>query len=155
MVVDVKSASSYSFQKFADGALKDNDPFGYISQLSSYLYASQDDPRVTYKEEAAFLVVKKDRFKLCLDRYNFKDELKAKKLEIENAKAVVKGPCPDFRIPSVPQSKTSPNMVLDTQCSYCEFKKKCWPEARVFLYSTGPVWMTKVVKEPNVTELIE
>jgi hypothetical protein len=155
MVVDVKSASSYSFQKFADGALKENDPFGYISQLSSYLYASQDDPRVTYKEEAAFLVVKKDRFKLCLDRYNFKDELKAKKLEIENAKAVVKGRCPDFRIPPVPQSKTSPNLKLDTQCSYCEFKRRCYPDMRTFLYSSGPEYLVKVITEPKVVELIE
>lgn len=155
MTVDVKSASSYSFQKFADGSLRENDPFGYISQLSSYVYAGQDDDRVTYKSEGAFLVVKKDRFKLCLDRYDFTSELKAKKLEIENAKAVVKGAEPDFRIPPVPQSKTSPNMMLDTQCSYCEFKKVCWPDARIFLYSTGPVWLTSVVKEPNVVELIE
>lgn len=155
MVVDVKSASSYSFQKFQNGELKENDPFGYISQLSSYLYASQDDDRVTFKNEAAFLVVKKDRFKLHLDKYDFTEELQNKKSEIKQAKAVVSGPCPDYRVPPVPQSKTSPNMVLDTQCSYCEFKKKCWPEMRTFLYSTGPVYMVDVKKEPNVTELIE
>ena len=155
MVVDVKSASSYSFQKFQDGKLKEDDPFGYISQLSSYLYASQGDERVIYKDTAAFLVVKKDRFKLHLDKYDFTEELKNKRDEIKQAKAVVSGPCPDYRVPPVPQSKTSPNRVLDTQCSYCEFKKKCWPEMRTFLYSTGPVFMVDVQKEPNVTELIE
>src|SRR6056300_171813 len=33
MTVDVKSASPYSFKKFKNGELRDNDPFGYISQL--------------------------------------------------------------------------------------------------------------------------
>lgn len=155
MVVDVKSASSYSFQKFQNGELKDNDPFGYISQLSSYLYASLDDDRVTNKNEAAFLVVKKDRFKLHLDKYDFTDELRNKHIEMKQAKALVAGPCPDYRVPAVPQSKTSPNMVLDTQCSYCEFKKVCYPDMRTFLYSTGPTHFVSVVKEPNVVELIE
>lgn len=154
MTVDVKSASSYSFQKFADGSLRENDPFGYISQLSSYVYAGKDDPLVKDKTKGAFLVVKKDRFKLCLDQYDFTEELKSKEQEMEAAKALVKGPVPDYRVPTVPQSKTSQNKVLDTACSYCEFKKKCWPEARVFLYSTGPVWMTEVVTLPKVTELI-
>jgi hypothetical protein len=155
MVVDVKSASSYSFDKFASGSLRENDPFGYISQLSSYLYAGKDDPRVLYKSQAAFLVVKKDRFKLCLDRYDFTEELKTKEQEIEDTKIMVKGPQPQDRISPVPQSKTSPNMVLDTQCGYCEFRKDCWPEARTFLYSNGPVFMTSVVTLPKVTELIE
>ena len=155
VTVDVKSASSYSFQKFADGSLRENDPFGYISQLSSYVYAGKDDPRVTNKTKGAFLVVKKDRFKLCLDEYDFTEELKNKEVEVEAAKSLVKGPIPDYRVPPVPQSKTSPNMMLDTQCSYCEFRKLCWPEVRTFLYSTGPTYLTKVVSEPKVTELIE
>ena len=44
MTVDVKSASPYAFKKFKDGTLRDDDPFGYISQLSSYVYAGKDDP---------------------------------------------------------------------------------------------------------------
>ena len=155
VTVDVKSASSYSFQKFESGLLREQDPFGYISQLSSYVYAGKDDPLVKDKTKGAFLVVKKDRFKLCLDEYDFTEELKTKEVEIEAAKALVKGPIPDYRVPPVPQSKTSPNMMLDTQCSYCEFRKRCWPEARTFLYSTGPTFLTKVVSEPKVTELIE
>lgn len=155
MVVDVKSASKYSFQKFSSNGLREDDPFGYISQLSSYLYASQDDPRVTYKEEAAFLVVQKDRFKLCLDRYNLSPELKNKKVEIEKAKELVGGAIPEGRLKPIPQSKTSPNTMLGVQCNYCEFRKVCWPEARTFIYSTGLVHLVDIKKEPNVTELIE
>ena len=41
MTVDVKSCSSYAYKKFKEGKLKDDDPFGYISQLSSYVYAGK------------------------------------------------------------------------------------------------------------------
>lgn len=155
VTVDVKSAAKYSFQKFADHNLREDDPFGYISQLSSYVYAGKDDPVVTNKTEGAFLVVQKDRFKLCLDRYDFTEELKTKEAEIEAAKAMVAGPIPNDRLEPVPQSKTSPNKALSVTCSYCEFRKTCWPEARTFLYSTGPVHLAEVKKEPNVVELIE
>lgn len=154
VTVDVKSAAKYSFQKFAEHKLREDDPFGYISQLSSYVYAGQDDPHVTNKSEGAFLVVQKDRFKLCLDRYDFTEELKKKQQEIEAAKALVAGPMPEKRIDPVPQSKTSPNKMLSVSCNYCEFRKKCWPEARTFIYSTGLVHLTEIKNEPKVTELI-
>ena len=155
MTVDVKSASSYGFEKFKSGNLREDDPFGYISQLSSYVYAGKDDPLVTNKTEGAFLAVRKDRWALCLDRYDFTEELKHKEAEVEQKKQVVAGPIPDKRIPPVPQSKTSPNTKLDTQCSYCEYRKICYPEARTFIYSNGLAHLVDVVKEPNVMELIE
>ena len=32
-IVDIKTASNFSFKKFADGTLHDNDPFGYLLSL--------------------------------------------------------------------------------------------------------------------------
>ena len=153
--VDIKSASKQGFEKFRKHNLREDDPFGYISQLSSYVYASKDDPLVTNKTEGAFLVVQKDRFKLCLDKYDFTEELAQKEKEIERVKAMVAGSIPDSRIPPIPQSKTSFNTQLSASCSYCEFRKVCWPEARTFLYSTGPVYLIDVDQEPRVMELIE
>jgi len=101
-----------------------------------------------------FLVVQKDRFKLCLDTYDFTEELKVKAEEMEAAKALVKGSIPDERIPPVPQSKTSPNTMLSVGCSYCEFRKDCWPNVRTFAYSSGPSHLVDVVTTPKVTELI-
>lgn len=150
--VDVKSASSFSFQKFQSNSLRENDPFGYISQLSSYLYAGQDDPLVTEKNKAHFLVVKKDRFKLCLDTYDLTEELKTKEADVQHKKDMVLGPAPARR-QVVPQSKTSPNTKLDIVCSYCSFRDNCWPEARKFIYSGGPVHLVDVVKTPNVPEV--
>src|SRR5690606_25725922 len=49
-VVDAKSASSYSFKKFKEGRLREDDPFGYVDQLQSYIHSGQNDPLVTDKE---------------------------------------------------------------------------------------------------------
>jgi len=155
VTVDVKSSSKHGFEKFKKHNLREEDPFGYISQLSSYVYAGKDDPLVINKKEGAFLVVQKDRFKLCLDKYDFTDELKGKEQEIKRVQSLVAGPIPSDRLPPVPQSKTSENTKLSTTCGYCEFRKVCWPEARTFLYSTGPVYLVDVVNEPRVTEWIE
>jgi len=153
ITVDVKSASPFAFKKFKDGNLREDDPFGYISQLSSYVYAGQDDPLVTNKTQGAFLVIDKVNGHICLDMYDFTEELKTKEEEMLAAMELVKGEIPDDRIPPVPQSKTSPNTKLDVSCSYCEFNKVCWPEARVFLYNTGPLYLVDVVNEPRVFEL--
>lgn len=65
-LVDVKSASTYSFRKFEEGLTPDNDPFGYIDQINGYLEASKDDPKLIYKDKAFFLVVDKTLGNLCL-----------------------------------------------------------------------------------------
>jgi len=44
-------------------------------------------------------------------------------------------------------------MKLPAGCSYCDHKSECWPKARKFMYSTGPVWLTTVVKTPQVPEI--
>ena len=152
MTVDVKSASPFAFKKFKEGNLREDDPFGYISQLSSYVYAAKDDPLVTNKTAGAFLVIDKVNGHICLDVYDFEDELKIKEKEMLEAKEMVAGPIPQDRIPPIPQSETSPNTKLAMSCSYCEFRKVCWPEARTFIYSTGPLHLVNVVNEPRVPQ---
>ena len=154
MTVDVKSASPYSLKKFKEGNLRDQDPFGYISQLSSYVYAAKDDPLVTNKTCGAFLVIDKVNGHICLDMYDFTEEMKTKEKEIEDIKAMVLQKVPPARtFEDEPQSKTSPNRKLKMECSYCEFKKSCWPGLRKFAYSYGPQYLTKVKKELKVTEV--
>lgn len=154
MLVDVKSASSYGYKKFKENGLKGDDPFGYIPQLTGYLLASQDDPLVTNKKEAAFLVVDKQHGHICLDVYNLEEEMKKFPDLILDRKTVVEGSMPPTRpFSPVPQSKTSPNKKLDVACSYCEFKKTCWPGLRTFVYSTGPVFLTDVKSVPKVPEV--
>jgi hypothetical protein len=153
MTVDVKSASPYSFKKFQEGNLREQDPFGYISQLSSYVYAAKDDILVTDKTHGAFLVIDKVNGHICLDVYDFTEELKTKEAEIKAIKEMVKEKTPPPRgFEDVPQSKTSPNMKLGMECSYCEFKKACWPGLKMFAYSHGPMYLTKIKKELRVEE---
>ena len=153
MTIDVKSCSPYAFKKFKEGNLRQDDPFGYISQLSSYVYAGQDDDKVTDKTHGAFLAIDKQNGHMCLDVYDFTEELRTKEQEMLEAKELVAGDMPDQRQNKVPQSKSSPNSKLPIMCSYCEFKKQCWPEARKFIYSTGPVYLVDVRSEPKVPEV--
>lgn len=148
VIVDVKSASSFSFKKFQEGRLHEDDPFGYITQLQSYLYSSQDDPIVTDKERAAFFVMDKTLGHMCLD-FHYRDLWTDYPKMVEDKKAMVASSEPPERgFEDIPDG-TSGNMKLGISCSYCSFKYKCWPEARTFLYSSGPRILTKVVREPS------
>lgn len=153
MTVDVKSCSPYAFKKFKEGTLRKNDPFGYISQLSSYVYAGKDDDKVTNKTQGAFLAIDKQNGHICLDIHDFTEDLETKQQEIIEAKEIVSAEFPSDRQRRVPQTKTSPNTKLPVMCSYCEFKKKCWPTARKFIYSYGPVYLVDVKSEPKVPEV--
>ncbi len=153
MTVDVKSCSSYAFKKFKGGRLREDDPFGYISQLSSYVYAGKDDPLVTNKTQGAFLAVDKQNGHVCLDVYDFTEELKEKEKEIKSIVKMVEGKLPTKKLKAVPQSKTSDNKKLGMVCSYCEYKHSCWEELRTFIYSYGPEYLVEVNTEPKVPEV--
>ena len=155
MTVDVKSCSPYAFKKFKDGELRENDPFGYISQLSSYVYAGKDDPLVTDKTHGAFLAIDKVNGDICLDVYNFSKELETKEQEMLEAKDLVAGDIPTDRVQPVPASKASPNTKLDKSCQFCEYKKACWPNLRMFKYSYGIEYLVHVEKEPKVEEVFD
>lgn len=145
-LVDVKSTSRFAFSKFKDGTLLEpgNDAFGYIGQLAAYTHAK------TPGKDGYFFAVNKDLGHLALLRVD-SDVLARYQVEarIENAKEVVAGAIPDRCYPDVADGKSG-NMKLDTGCSYCARKFKCWPDIKTYYYSTGPRYLTKVVKEPKV-----
>ncbi len=151
-LVDVKSASSRSFDKFNDGRLSDgDDPFGYIDQLNLYLHSAKEDKLVSDKDTASFFVVDKQMGKLALSTIpkNNKDYPK----EIANLRELVANPTPPERpFVAIPDGKSG-NMKLGVNCSYCDFKNECWPELRTFLYSNGPRFLTNVERVPDVPEL--
>jgi hypothetical protein len=155
MTVDVKSCSPYAFKKFKEGTLRENDAFGYISQLSSYVYAGKDDPLVTDKTHGAFLAIDKVSGEICLDVHDFTEDLKTKEQEMLAAKELVAGDIPTDRVQPVPASKASPNTKLDKSCQFCEYKKTCWPNLRMFKYSYGIEYLVHVEKEPKVAEVFD
>jgi len=155
VTVDVKSASTFSFNKFREGRLHEDDPFGYITQLGSYVLAGRDDPRVRYKDTGAFLVFDKQHGHITLDTHNFGD-FSGWEETIEETKEIVNN---DQELPNRSYSDVedgkSGNRKLATVCSYCEYRHHCWPGLRTFLYSSGPRYLTHVEKEPRVPEVID
>lgn len=151
VLVDVKSASSYSFQRFSQGLDRANDKFGYISQLQLYLHGSRDDPIVTDKDRAAFLVIDKTLGKICLDIHK-KQDINWEQV-VERKKALVASSTVPGRGYTDVADGASGNRKLDTSCSYCPFKHMCWPGLRTFIYSSGPAFLTRVVREPRVPEV--
>jgi len=145
-VVDVKSASSYAFKKFKEGTLPENDSFGYIAQISAYKHALETD-------RAGFLAMDKQNGTLAVyEPEEFIDPVE----RIEHIKVVVEQDTPPEKgFSPVPISKTdkSGNEKLCMECSYCGHKATCWPSLRTFAYSYGPMFLTKVVKEPRVVEI--
>ena len=153
VLVDVKSASTYSFQKFAEHLTPENDAFGYIPQLMGYLTASQDDPLVQDKDRAAFLAVDKQLGHICLD-IHVKDDTDWEKYVEDKRSAVNSEEIPERFYPTIAEGKSG-NTRLGTECSYCDWRKVCWPEMRTFIYSTGPKYLINVEKEPNVAEVFD
>ncbi len=149
--VDVKSASSYSFDKFESHSLTKDDPFGYEDQLQSYIHAGQDDPLVTDKKRGAFLVIDKTLGKICLDVHERK-EFPYEALYRSKKRMVAGEELPDRGFQPELDGKSG-NEKLGNFCSYCDFKNVCHPNLRTFLYSGKPRFLTTVKREPDVPEL--
>lgn len=147
--VDCKSASTFSFKKFASNGLIGEDPFGYIGQLGSYFTAGLDDPRVTDKENASFLVIDKTLGNICLDTYKFEPTTKE---WVDGKREMVAKNLPPKRAYSDEAEGKSGNRKLGVGCSYCSYKQLCWPGLRTFIYSYGPTYLTWVEREPKVPE---
>jgi CRISPR/Cas system-associated exonuclease Cas4 (RecB family) len=144
VVVDVKSTTKFGVQKFQQG-LKD-DPFGYVMQVSGYAVALNN-------VNAGFLTIQKELghieyFPMRVDKGHFHESVVAATEAVESTENIMK------RLAPVPQNPTSKNSKLCTACSYCGYKAVCWPEARTFLYSTGPVTLVNIVDVPRVTEVV-
>jgi len=150
-VVDVKSASSRGFQKFKDKSIAQADDFGYLDQLDGYSLGSLEDPLVRVKDRAYLLAIDKTLGHMVL--YEHKVRHGEIQKRISDYKRIVRlDQPPRCECQSVPDGKSG-NLKLDTRASYSPWKQVCNPGLRTFLYASGPVYLTKVVRVPDVTEL--
>ena len=151
-VVDVKTASSFAFKKFKYGTLPDDDPFGYISQLSGY---EQSEGTTG----GGFLVINKETGELTFYAPDEFDKIDTSKRIKTIRKAFKSKTPPDKCYPEIPEG-TKGNMKIHRGCSYCPHKFVCHSDSndgqglRGFRYAKGVVYFTKVVKEPNVEEVL-
>jgi hypothetical protein len=150
VVVDVKSASKFSFGKFADGdLLRGNDPFGYVAQISSYAKAEDAD--------AAIWAIEKERAYQTLLRVPVQDPSP----KIAELKDVLERSDPPARCYEPVLAGKSGNESLPVGCVFCSHKRHCWADTnhgrglRVFKYSTGPTYLTKVFETPRVDEITD
>lgn len=151
VLTDIKSASSYGFKKFKEGTLSDDDPFGYIAQISAY--ATKND-----RKEAAFFAIDKNSSELAILKVHDMEMINAP-ARVRHLKDVVASDTPPERCYGDTADGTSGNRKLVIGCVFCAYKKKCWADAnggaglRAFKYSNGVRYLTQVAKTPNVEEV--
>lgn len=150
-IVDVKSCSSRMFQKFKDKTIQNDDPFGYLFQLDGYCVGSADDPLVTVKDKAYNLCIDKTLGHLCLYEHTIRETLIRERIRDHKAIVSLNRP-PTCTCQTVPYGAAG-NIALGMRASYSEFKFECFPQLRTFLYSSGPVYLIKVVRKPDVPEV--
>jgi hypothetical protein len=124
-VVDIKTASGFAFNKFKNGTLRDDDPFGYLGQLAGY-----EESEGT--SNGGLLVINKA----------LKDS----------------NPPAEYCYNTIPDGVKG-NEKLHKNCAWCPHKFECYKDSnngkglRIFQYSKGYAFLTKVVVEPKVQEL--
>jgi hypothetical protein len=154
VVTDVKSASTFAFKKFKEGTLAYDDPFGYVAQIKGYAHSEGET-------KFGWLAMDKQNGHLTyllydtedtqapihdLISYDIKDRIEhiKKMVEQEEPPEVCYEPIADGK---------SGNQKLAVGCSYCSYKKECWPSVRGFAYSSGPRYLVEVHNEPKVQEI--
>ena len=121
VLVDFKSASSFSFKKFKEGAIFTDDPFGYIAQLSAYAHANK-------VKEAGFVVIDKSSGEITYCPVHHMEMINAEE-RINHLKKMVKSPIlPDRCYDDIPDGKSG-NRRLAIGCVFCEHKHDCWSSA--------------------------
>lgn len=155
-LVDVKSCSTYSYKKFRDNKLHEDDPFGYLAQLKSYAYAEG-------QELYAWLAMDKQNGHLCVLEYDERDKHSdyydainwCPSVRVRRVKKLVSGESlPPLCYPDIEDGKSG-NRRLDTGCAFCAFKHACWPGLQTYAYANGVKHLTHVDRTPRVVKIPE
>ena len=151
VLVDCKSASGRSFEKFKYNSIAEDDPFGYIAQISAYAQANGID-------KAAFLAIDKSTGKICLTPVHSMEMINATNRVKKLKEIVARNTIPDRCYDAIPDGKSG-NYKLSVGCVYCRHKELCWADAnqgqgiRTFKYSNGQRHLVQVAKTPDVEEI--
>ena len=146
-VIDIKTASGFAFNKFRNGTLREDDPFGYMAQLAGYEEAEGTT-------NGGFLVINKESGELTLYQPEELDKPYAPKIIEDIKESLNNNEPPEVCYEPIPEGKSG-NMKLPKNCVYCNHKFRCYPDLRVFKYSKGLVYFTEIVNEPKVEEVLD
>ena len=130
-LVEIKSMSSYGFEKFEKGEIDES----YLYQINAYLHCLG-------MTECIMVALNKDAGVLG-ERVITKDPNKVSDIiyRIENLKSATKDSLPQR--PYAPDEKS----ILPWQCLYCAYWKHCWPGAEKIL--VGRSYKLKAGKNGN------
>lgn len=127
-VDDVKSASDWAYKnKFQDlDSVERLDKFGYIAQLVGYATAAQ-------KDVGGWWVINKNNGKFTyVDASSVQPQQVLQ--EVQDKVDYIEGDEPFERcfepVPETYRRTPSGNMVLNSACKFCDFRRKCWPSLR-------------------------
>ena len=126
-VDDIKSASDWSYRnKFESfDTLAKEDPFGYVGQLAGYAQALNKKAGgwwVINKANGSFKYVPAKGIDMMEEMYHINKTVKTvNKNEFKR--------CFDA-VDETFNGKPTGNKILDTECSWCSFRKTCWPELK-------------------------
>ena len=132
-----------------------DDPFGYVAQIKGYAHSEGRDNRF------GWLAMDKQNGHLTYLLYDTEDtqafvhntisyDIEER---IEHIKEVVQQKEPPEHCYEAVDDGKSGNKKLAVGCSYCSYKKTCWPDVRGFAYANGPRYLVEVVNEPQVPEI--
>jgi len=151
-VIDVKTASSFGFKKFKNKTLRDNDPFGYLSQLAGYEGAEGTT-------NGGFLAMNKESGELALLQPEELDKPNIKNLISRLVEVLDSSDKPPEKCYAPVASGVKGNMKLPFGCVYCSHKIKCNQDTndgeglRMFKYAKGIEYLTNVAALPKVEEV--
>lgn len=160
VTTDVKSASPAAFFKFENRSIlkPENDPFGYIMQVSAYAQASQKKPYEECDEAAALFAINKSNGKLTTLVIEDIDQPDVAKRIKHLKKVIASDKMPERCYEDEPDGKSG-NRKIITTCGFCKHKEDCWSDAndgaglRTFKYSNGWRFLTRVENLPSVDEI--
>lgn len=150
VVVDVKSASPFSYAKFKYNKILEDDPFGYVQQLAGYAQV------VTPGKAAAWLAFDKVHGDICVTNLSstiINSEEYDVARRIQHVRTFIEADEPPPLCYAPVADGQSGNEKLQVGCSYCGHKFSCWTGLRTFLYSGGPRYLTTVKNPPKVPEV--
>jgi hypothetical protein len=152
-VIDVKTASGFAFKKFKEGTLADDDPFGYMAQITAY-----EETEGT--QHGGFLAMNKENGELALYRPEELDKPNIKKRITTLKRQIKSDNPPELCYNPIPEG-TSGNMKIARGCTWCRHKFECHKDSnlgmglRVFKYAKKFEYLTNVAKLPRVQEVTD
>lgn len=149
-MVDFKSSSSRQFSKYKSQSLEQDDPFGYLDQLDGYVVAAREDPILSVKDKGYICAIDKQMGHMHVYEHTVRPTIVDR---IRQYKGIVAQSNPPACTCETTPHGASGNIKLSTRASYSPYKWTCFPDLRCFLSSSGPLYLVRTQRKPDMIEV--